>query len=261
MLSLKLAYREHISEIKALTESINLFRRQLIHKDRFEEEGIKQLDRELLGLIKNTQQIKRHCDEANRQASSLIETLIQDAKSLLMFPFSSIAQGFPQSVRQIAQELNKDIEFQMSGETLELDRRVLQSMKDPLIHLLRNSIDHGVESVETRLANGKNKIATIRLTATYTDNGKAEITLSDDGKGIDFEQIKRLIQEKNLAPAEQIQQMSNQELLPYIFHSGFSSKQEVTHLSGRGIGLAIVQENVEQLRITSYNVCYTKLLR
>lgn len=247
MLTLKLAYREHINEIKALTESMNRLRRQLIQKDQLEEEGIKQLDRELLGIVKNTQQIKRHCDDANRQASSLIETLIQDAKSLLMFPFSSIAQGFPQSVRQIAQELKKDIEFQLFGETLELDRRILQSIKDPLIHLLRNSIDHGVEPVHVRLANGKPAKATIRLSAAYTDNGKAEITLFDDGKGIDFAQIKVRIQEKNLATAEQIQQMTNQELLPYIFHSGFSSKQEVTHLSGRGIGLAIVQENVERL--------------
>lgn len=247
MMALKLALRQHVLGLKTLQENLNQLRREQANKTELNKDGMQQLDRTLLGLGKQLQHLKRHSEEGFRQAGSMIENLILDAKSLLMFPFSFVAEGFARSVRDIAREQGKEVTFQLSGETLELDRRILQELKDPLIHLLRNSIDHGIESPAARIHNNKPQRATISLSAGYTDNGKAEIILSDDGAGINLPQIRQVAVEKGFITPEQSAQTDDQALIPLIFRSGFSSKQDVSHLSGRGLGLAIVQEKVEKL--------------
>ena len=247
MMALKLALRQHVLGLKTLQENLNQLRREQANKTELNKDGIQQLDRTLLGLGKQLQHLKRHSEEGFRQAGSMIENLILDAKSLLMFPFSFVAEGFARSVRDIAREQGKEVTFQLSGETLELDRRILQELKDPLIHLLRNSIDHGIESPTARIHNNKPQRATISLSAGYTDNGKAEIILSDDGAGINLPQIRQVAIDKGFITPEQSAQTDDQALIPLIFRSGFSSKQDVSHLSGRGLGLAIVQEKVEKL--------------
>lgn len=247
MMALKLALRQHVLGLKTLQENLNQLRREQANKTELNKDGIQQLDRTLLGLGKQLQHLKRHSEEGFRQAGSMIENLILDAKSLLMFPFSFVAEGFARSVRDIAREQGKEVTFQLSGETLELDRRILQELKDPLIHLLRNSIDHGIESPAVRIHNNKPQRATISLSASYTDNGKAEIILSDDGAGINLPQIRQVAIDKGFITPEQSAQTDDQALIPLIFRSGFSSKQDVSHLSGRGLGLAIVQEKVEKL--------------
>lgn len=247
MMALKLALRQHVLGLKTLQENLNQLRREQANKTELNKDGMQQLDRTLLGLGKQLQHLKRHSEEGFRQAGSMIENLILDAKSLLMFPFSFVAEGFARSVRDIAREQGKEVTFQLSGETLELDRRILQELKDPLIHLLRNSIDHGIESPAARIHNNKPQRATISLSAGYTDNGKAEIILSDDGAGINLPQIRQVAVDKGFITPEQSAQTDDQALIPLIFRSGFSSKQDVSHLSGRGLGLAIVQEKVEKL--------------
>nr|WP_321269442.1 hybrid sensor histidine kinase/response regulator [uncultured Tolumonas sp.] len=247
MMALKLALRQHVLGLKTLQENLNQLRREQTNKTELNKDGIQQLDRTLLGLSKQLQHLKRHSEEGFRQAGSMIENLILDAKSLLMFPFSFVAEGFARSVRDIAREQGKEVTFQLSGETLELDRRILQELKDPLIHLLRNSIDHGIESPAARIHNKKPQRATISLSASYTDNGKAEIILSDDGAGINLPQIRQVAIDKGFITPEQSTQTDDPALIPLIFRSGFSSKQDVSHLSGRGLGLAIVQEKVEKL--------------
>jgi two-component system chemotaxis sensor kinase CheA len=247
MMALKLALRQHVLGLKTLQENLNQLRREQANKTELNKDGMQQLDRTLLGLGKQLQHLKRHSEEGFRQAGSMIENLILDAKSLLMFPFSFVAEGFARSVRDIAREQGKEVTFQLSGETLELDRRILQELKDPLIHLLRNSIDHGIESPAARIHNNKPQRATISLSAGYTDNGKAEIILSDDGAGINLPQIRQVAVDKGFITPEQSAQTNDQALIPLIFRSGFSSKQDVSHLSGRGLGLAIVQEKVEKL--------------
>lgn len=247
MMALKLALRQHVLGLKTLQENLNQLRREQANKTELNKDGMQQLDRTLLGLGKQLQHLKRHSEEGFRQAGSMIENLILDAKSLLMFPFSFVAEGFARSVRDIAREQGKEVTFQLSGETLELDRRILQELKDPLVHLLRNSIDHGIESPAARIHNNKPQRATILLSAGYTDNGKAEIILSDDGVGINLQQIREVAIDKGFITPEQSTQTDDQALIPLIFRSGFSSKQDVSHLSGRGLGLAIVQEKVEKL--------------
>ncbi|WP_320150854.1 hybrid sensor histidine kinase/response regulator [uncultured Tolumonas sp.] len=247
MMALKLALRQHVLGLKTLQENLNQLRREQANKTELNKDGMQQLDRTLLGLGKQLQHLKRHSEEGFRQAGGMIENLILDAKSLLMFPFSFVAEGFARSVRDIAREQGKEVTFQLSGETLELDRRILQELKDPLVHLLRNSIDHGIESPAVRIRNNKPQRATISLSAGYTDNGKAEIILSDDGAGINLPQIRQIAIDKGFITPEQSAQTDDQALIPLIFRSGFSSKQDVSHLSGRGLGLAIVQEKVEKL--------------
>jgi two-component system chemotaxis sensor kinase CheA len=247
MMALKLALRQHVTGLKLLQDNINQLRREQNSKNELQKEGLQQLDRHLLNLGKELQQLKRQGEDGFRQAGSMIENLIVDAKSLLMFPFSLVTEGFQRSIRDIAREQNKEVIFQLSGETLELDRRILQELKDPLVHLLRNSIDHGIEPPDERVRNGKQARANISLSACYTDNGKAEITLADDGAGLNFLQIRQVALDKGFITQEQSAQLTEQALIPLIFRSGFSSRQEVSHLSGRGLGLAIVQEKVEKL--------------
>jgi two-component system, chemotaxis family, sensor kinase CheA len=247
MMALKLALRQHVIGLKLLQENINQLRREQNNKNELRKEGLQQLDRHLLSFGKQLQQLKRQGEDGFRQAGSMIENLILDAKSLLMFPFSFVTEGFQRSIRDIAREQNKEVTFQLNGETLELDRRILQELKDPLVHLLRNSIDHGIEQPNERIRSGKSPRATISLSACYTDNGKAEITLSDDGAGLNFQQIRQVALDKGFITQEQSTQLTEQALIPLIFRSGFSSRQEVSNLSGRGLGLAIVQEKVEKL--------------
>jgi Chemotaxis protein histidine kinase and related kinases len=247
MLALKLALRQQILGLKTLQENLNQLRREHTSKTELTKDHIQQLDRALIGFGKQVQTLKQHSEEGFRQANGMIEHLIMDAKSLLMFPFSYVSEGFARSVRDIAREQNKEVSFLLSGETLELDRRILQELKDPLVHLLRNSIDHGVETTIERSQQGKSPQATISLTVGYTDNGKAEIILSDDGRGLNFQQIREAALEKGFITPEQNSQMDDPSLVPLIFRSGFSSRREVSHLSGRGLGLAIVQEKVEKL--------------
>ena len=163
-----------------------------------------------------------------------------------MQPIGNAWNKLPRIVRDLSQDLGKQVELEMIGAETELDRQVLEMIKDPLTHMVRNSCDHGLESSAERLAAGKPETGQITLQAAH-EGGHIVITISDDGKGLDLERIKSNVLEKGLASSAEIDALSEQEILQFIFKPGFSSASTVTNVSGRGVGMDVVRTNIERI--------------
>jgi two-component system chemotaxis sensor kinase CheA len=163
-----------------------------------------------------------------------------------MQPIGVVWNKLPRVVRDLASEVGKQIEIQMEGAETELDKTIIEAIKDPLTHIVRNSCDHGIESPDVRLSKGKKAAGTILLRA-YHEGGHVNIEISDDGAGIDPERVKRKAIEKGLIRAEQASNMSEWEALRLIFLPGFSTAEKVTSISGRGVGMDVVKTNIEKI--------------
>ncbi|MBF0521428.1 MAG: hybrid sensor histidine kinase/response regulator [Candidatus Omnitrophica bacterium] len=181
------------------------------------------------------------------QLDPVINELQTSMKELRMLPISTIFEGFPRMVRDIAAEKGKEINLEIVGEETELDKKVLEGLKAPLMHILRNCIDHGIESPEQRAASGKPKAGTIRLSASH-EAGTVVLKIEDDGQGIDAERIKQSALQKNLILKEELEKMTEKEIINIIFMNGFSTSPMITDISGRGIGLDIVRRDIESLK-------------
>lgn len=202
-------------------------------------------------FIKNfketTYRYTRAAAQDHRIVTGLVDTLLDDTKKVLMQPFSTLLDVFPRMVRDISHSLGKKIHLQMSGGEIEIDRRILEELKDPLIHLIRNSIDHGIELPDERLLLHKPPDGTISMAASQISGNSVEISVSDDGKGINAEKVKQTAIKQNILTDKDAQRMSEEEILKLIFQSGISTSSSVTELSGRGLGMGIVSEKVEKL--------------
>ncbi len=163
-----------------------------------------------------------------------------------MQPIGMVWNKLPRVVRDLASEVGKQIEIQMEGAETELDKTIIEAIRDPITHIVRNSCDHGIEKPDARLAKGKKPSGTILLRA-YHEGGHVNIEISDDGAGIDPERIKRKAVEKGLIRAEQAAAMSEWEALRLIFLPGFSTAERVTCISGRGVGMDMVRTNIEKI--------------
>ena len=163
-----------------------------------------------------------------------------------MLPVATLFDLFPRMVRDLAHSQNKSIVLEVQGQDAEVDRQALELMKDPLTHLLRNAVDHGIESPEERLAAGKPRHGTIRLCAEQRGNNLV-LTVSDDGRGINVDAVRRAAIERGLFPAEKMADLNEREVVEMIFYSGLSTADQTTDLSGRGIGMDVVRKNLEQI--------------
>lgn len=176
-----------------------------------------------------------------------ITTSLHDAvMKVRMVPVETVFNRFPRMIRDIARDLDKDIELHMSGEETELDRTVIDEIGDPLIHILRNSADHGLETSEQRLQIGKTAVGNIYLRA-YQDGNNVVIEVEDDGRGIDTARVRKKIVEKGLESQEMVNSFSEQEVIAFLFKPSFSTADKVTDLSGRGVGLDVVKTKIEAL--------------
>ncbi len=193
----------------------------------------------------------RNCAKSAQQEAralgTLANNLLDNTKKALLLPCSTLLGVVPKLARDLAREQSKDIELVVRGEDIEIDRRVLEELKDPLIHLVRNAIDHGIESQNRRLACGKPTHATLTITVTPVPGNRVAFTLSDDGGGIDVQQIRKSALRIGLLKPEEADRLSDLEAIEWIFRSGLTTSPIITDLSGRGLGLAIVREKVEQL--------------
>lgn len=163
-----------------------------------------------------------------------------------MLPIDGVFQRMPRMVRDLAQKTEKDIRFEMSGGETELDRTVLESLGDPLIHLLRNSVDHGIESAADRIAAGKPAQGLVTLSARHEEN-RIVIQITDDGKGMDPNRLKESAIKKGLISESSSSTMSDRDALNLIFYSGFSTAAVLSDISGRGVGMDIVKSNLEKI--------------
>lgn len=176
----------------------------------------------------------------------LTDELQQEIMKSRMVPVESVFSRFPRLVRDLAQKVGKKVEFVVEGQNTELDRSVIQEIGDPLIHLLRNAVDHGIEEPAERTACGKTETGQVRLQAHHEES-YIVIAVEDDGRGIDTEKVKATAVAKGIVSAEYASHMGEREALNLIFASGLSTAEQVTELSGRGVGMDIVRTNIEKL--------------
>jgi len=186
-------------------------------------------------LIKPTQRL-------NLITSKLQENIMKTR----MQPIGNVWAKFPRLVRDIGLELGKQVALSMEGADTELDRTILESIKDPLTHLVRNAIDHGLETPELRMAHGKSPEGQLKLRAMH-EGGQVIIQVSDDGLGIDREKVLRKAVQKNLIGSEEAARLTDREVFALLFLPGFSTSDQVTSLSGRGVGMDVVKRNIERV--------------
>jgi len=184
---------------------------------------------------------------ATAQQLNLITTELQGGvMKTRMQPIGMVWNKLPRVVRDMAVALGKQIRLEMDGAETELDRTIIEAIKDPLVHLVRNSCDHGIESPEVRVRAGKPAQGTLTLRA-YHEGGQVNIEIGDDGAGIDVARVKKKAIEKGLLRPEQMEKLSDREVLNLIFQPGFSTAQTVTNLSGRGVGMDVVKSQIEKI--------------
>lgn len=188
-------------------------------------------------------------EELNQVVSivSLVTTDLQIAvMKTRMLPIGKVFNKFPRMIRDLSRELNKKIELEISGEDTELDKSIVEEIGDPLVHIIRNSCDHGVETPDIRLAAGKAEFGTITLKA-YNEGNAIVIQIDDDGKGLDPEMLKNKSIEKGIITEAEADVLSDKEAFALIFKPGFSTAAAVTSVSGRGVGMDVVKTNIEKL--------------
>ncbi len=191
--------------------------------------------------------LRKSAEEDQRRLGGMVDDLLDEAKRLVMLPFATLLDIFPKPVRDLARDQEKQVELILRGRRIEIDKRILEQMKDPLMHLVRNAIDHGIEKPEMRMAQRKPERGMITMAVAQIDASKVEIVIGDDGAGIDVAEVKAAAVKSGAISTEEAAQRSDREALALIFQSGVSTSKMVTELSGRGLGMAIVREKVEKL--------------
>ena len=182
----------------------------------------------------------------SNRVSVLINELQDGIMKTRMIPVQQLFCRFPRMVRDLSNLLNKEVNLVLEGGETEIDRTIMEEMSDPLIHLIRNAVDHGIEKPEIRKKLGKSEKGTLRVTALPEDSNVI-ITVEDDGAGIDAQEIKRSAIEKQIVTQQEADNMTEQQLINLIFHTGFSTSKKVSDVSGRGVGMDIVRAHVEKM--------------
>ena len=206
-----------------------------------------QVDQRLELLGNAIEQLKNATSDNTARLEVVSKDLESGIRTLRLLPMSTIFNLYPRSVRDISKQLGKEVNLIVEGGGTFADKQILEAMKAPLSHLIRNAIDHGIESPEERQRQGKPRIATIRLSA-YQVASSICIEVEDDGYGIDIEQIKLTAMRRNLHSESELATMSTAKLESLIFAPGFSTRSNVSEISGRGVGLDVVRANVEKLK-------------
>jgi len=200
----------------------------------------------LVSASSNTESNNSQFNEQIEYLESVTSNLHESVMKVRMVPIESTVNKFPRMIRDLQKTLGKKLDFYMSGEETELDRTVVDEIGDPIMHLLRNSADHGIESAEIRAQRGKPEAGSIWLDA-YQDGNNVIIEVRDDGNGIDIEAVRNKGIERGVITPEQAAAMSDKEVINLLFNAGFSTAKKVTDVSGRGVGLDVVKSKIESL--------------
>ncbi|MFN7291414.1 MAG: chemotaxis protein CheA, partial [Pirellula sp.] len=219
------------------------------------DDRITQLRSTALALEEHLQVLERgrrsfiQFNEAIDQFSRVAQGLQRGVLDTRMVPVGPLFNRFKRTVRDISIEIGKSVNLIIRGENTELDKRMIDELGDPLVHLVRNAIDHGIESESVRRSRGKSEAGTLTLEASHTGNNVL-ITISDDGEGINFEKIKRRAVERGLVSVAEVEKMSENEISQFIWTPGFSTADVVSDISGRGVGMDIVKTRIGELNGT-----------
>ncbi|TKX31235.1 hybrid sensor histidine kinase/response regulator [Campylobacter estrildidarum] len=227
-------------EVKRLDHLMNLIGELVLGKNRLLK---------IYDDVEERYEGEKFLEELNQVVSqlSIITTDVQLAvMKTRMQPIAKVFNKFPRVVRDLSRELGKQIELEISGEETELDKSIVEEIGDPIMHMIRNSCDHGVEDPATRAADGKPEKGIVQLKA-YNEGNHIVVEITDDGKGLDPNGLKAKAMEKNLITEREADQMTDKEAFALIFKPGFSTAAKVTNVSGRGVGMDVVKTNIEKL--------------
>ncbi len=228
-------------DVEKLDELLNMVSELVLGRNRLAQINL-EVSREFEGT-----QLARELEDTTKLIDMMTNELQQLVMKTRMVKIGKVFNKYPRLVRDLSKIANKKINLIIEGEETELDKTLIEEINDPLVHIIRNSIDHGIEKEEERIKAGKNPAGTIKLGAEHEGNNII-ITIEDDGKGIDPEVIKSKAVSKGLISQQKADELSKQDLLNLIFLPGFSTAEVVTNISGRGVGMDVVKTNVTRLR-------------
>ncbi|MBX3009985.1 MAG: response regulator [Caldilineaceae bacterium] len=238
LIGAKLTMRDHARTLAALRREFAMARREQMHAAPGTAQSLAEIDYKLTTLTHLVEQ-------SSRTFGAMVDNLQADLKQVLMLPFAALVEAFPKLVRDLSREQGKEVILIVQGGELELSRRIWEAMKDPLMHLLRNCIDHGLEAPAERARQGKPRQGTIRLTLTPLEGNWVELAIADDGIGINPSSVKAVAVKQGIISATTAETLNEDEAQALIFQSGLSTSTLITAVSGRGLGLAIVHEKVQ----------------
>ncbi len=233
--------RVDVNKLEAL---LNLVGELVLQKNRMSA-----ISRRILAMKLGTQDLREQISQASGGLDRTTSDLQAAVMKTRMQPLDKLFGKYPRLVRDLAAKLNKKMNLEIEGAETEVDKSVIEELGDPLIHLMRNSADHGIEMPDVRAAAGKSETGTIRLVASNT-GGQVEIRIIDDGKGLHPEKIAAKAMEKGLVTAEQVAMMNDRDKIRLIFAAGFSTAEKISDVSGRGVGMDVVRANVEKIKGT-----------
>ena len=223
-------------------DSSNVFVKQFI-------ESMLEQNKKLTSIVADFNQLQRANLEDDMKMRVLIDDFGAMVKNIRILPLATVFHLFGRMVRDIAKESGKQVELKVTGSETSADKKIIEEIKNPLIHIIRNSIDHGIEVPERRVALGKDPVGHIQINAKLEDN-HIQIEVIDDGQGFNIEKIKEKAVSKGFYTEKEIETMSEQEIFNIVFLAGFSTGDEVTNISGRGVGMDIVKSKIAQLNGT-----------
>jgi two-component system chemotaxis sensor kinase CheA len=253
MLSAKMAAGQRAAELREINRTLSSWKAE---SDKWQDRqspgqvrnGLPEWNEErLVALQSRVAATAKAVEQDQRALKHMVDDHLQAMKELLLLPLASVVEILPKLVRDLARAQGKEVELTIQGAEIEIDKRILEELKDPLIHLLRNCVDHGIKKPEERTQEGKPPCGTIRLSFVVRDNRQMGITVADDGSGIDLNNVRAAAAKLGLLKADAEKKSDPRETLQLIYHSGISTSPIITDISGRGLGLAIVREKVEKI--------------
>jgi two-component system chemotaxis sensor kinase CheA len=206
-----------------------------------------QQKQKMKGFREHLNQVCKTSEQNAHVTKSMVDTLLEDVKKILMQPAETLFHVMSRMARDIARDLGKNVQFVLQGGEIEVDRRILEEMKDPLIHLIRNAIDHGIELPEERQSKNKPTWGTLSVLVSESGGNRVELVIMDDGRGMNVNKLKEMAVQQKLLSQKEASEISNEEAFKIAFQSGVSTSSIITDLSGRGLGLGIVSEKVDKL--------------
>jgi two-component system chemotaxis sensor kinase CheA len=222
------------------TDPVYIQTAKLVHFLNWTHEHFRAVDKTLAKMTKTIA-------KDQQSLGSMVDILLDDAKKILLLPFSSALEALPRMVRDLSRAQGKEIDFSMHGEAVEIDKRILEAIKDPLVHLLRNCVDHGIERPAEREQWNKSPRGTLTIAVSPSDGNTVEIVVTDDGGGINVDKVKTAAVSCGVLSQEEAAQLPDHEAIGLIFQSAVSTSDVVSDISGRGLGMTIVREKIEKL--------------
>ncbi len=240
---------QHIKkEQLSLSEKLDLIREKMI-LDKVNpqlQEEINHLQNDLFDIRMHFSQRLEELEYFIRRHTSLSDRLYQEVINSRMRPFADGVEAFPRMIRDLAKQLGKSVSFEVEGKSTPVDRDILEKIEAPLSHLLRNAVDHGIETPAERIRQGKPPEGVIGLEASHR-GAVLSITVSDDGRGIDYQRLRHILIDKSLISSEIASHLEDSEIAEFLFLPGFSTAKEVTEISGRGVGLNVVKDVIQEV--------------